>query len=97
MVQRTCRAPLFGGPTLARLVFWGYQAFIVLAASGYVMGITQGREYAEPEWYTDLWLTVVWVAYFVVFFGTLLRRKEPHIYVANWFFLAFIVTMMVSG
>jgi len=95
VVQRTCRAPLFGGPTLARLVFWGYQAFIVLAASGYVMGITQGREYAEPEWYTDLWLTVVWVAYFVVFFGTLLRRKEPHIYVANWFFLAFIVTIAV--
>ena len=93
VVQRTCRAPLFGGPTLARLVFWGYQLFIVLAASGYVMGITQGREYAEPEWYTDLWLTVVWVAYFVVFFGTLLRRKEPHIYVANWFFLAFIVTI----
>src|SRR3954449_9690497 len=54
VVQRTCRAPLFGGPTLARLVFWGYQAFIVLAASGYVLGITQGREYAEPEWYTDL-------------------------------------------
>ena len=58
-----------------------------------MLGITQGREYAEPEWYVDLWLTLVWVVYLVVFFGTLLRRKEPHIYVANWFYLAFIVTI----
>jgi cytochrome c oxidase cbb3-type subunit 1 len=53
----------------------------------------QGREYAEPEWYVDLWLTVVWVAYLIVFLGTLWKRKEPHIYVANWFYLAFIVTI----
>src|SRR3569623_1952168 len=87
VVQRTCRAPLFGGPTLARLVFWGYQLFIVLAASGYVLGLTEGREYAEPEWYVDIWLTIVWVAYLLVFLGTLITRKEPHIYVANWFYL----------
>lgn len=64
-----------------------------MAASGYVLGVTQGKEYAEPEWYTDLWLTVVWVAYLLVFLGTLWKRKEPHIYVANWFYLAFIITV----
>jgi cytochrome c oxidase cbb3-type subunit 1 len=95
VVQRTCRTPLFGGPALADFIFWGYQLFIVLAASGYVLGITEGREYAEPEWYVDLWLTVVWVAYLVVFLGTIIRRREPHIYVANWFYLAFIVTVAV--
>ncbi len=95
VVQRTCRAPLFGGPALAYFLFWGYQIFIVLAATGYVMGITQSREYAEPEWYVDLWLTIVWVVYFIVFFGTILRRREPHIYVANWFYLAFIITIAI--
>ncbi|MEM1049891.1 MAG: cytochrome-c oxidase, cbb3-type subunit I [Pseudomonadota bacterium] len=92
VVQRTCRANLFSNGT-AWFVFWGYQAFIVLAATGYVLGITQSREYAEPEWYVDLWLTVVWVAYLVVFVGTIMKRKEPHIYVANWFYLAFIITI----
>lgn len=75
--------------------FWGYQLFIVLAALGYVLGVTQGKEYAEPEWYADLWLTVVWVAYLVVFFMTIVKRKEPHLYVANWFFLSFILTTAV--
>ncbi|HUL09449.1 MAG TPA: cytochrome-c oxidase, cbb3-type subunit I [Candidatus Acidoferrum sp.] len=93
VVQRTSRASLFGGPAVAEFLFWGYQLFIVLAASGYVMGITEGKEYAEPEWYTDLWLTIVWVVYLVVYLGTLMRRKEPHIFVANWFYLAFIVTI----
>ena len=92
VVQRTCRARL-AFPALARFVFWGYQLFIVLAATGYVLGITEGREYAEPEWYVDLWLTIVWVAYLVVFGGTILRRSEPHIYVANWFYLSFILTI----
>ncbi len=92
VVQRTCRARL-AFPGLARFVFWGYQMFIVLAASGYLLGITQSREYAEPEWYVDLWLTIVWVAYLVVFVGTLARRTEPHIYVANWFYLSFILTI----
>jgi cytochrome c oxidase cbb3-type subunit I len=95
VVQRTCKAPLWGGPALAEFVFWGYQLFIVLAATGYLLGITQGREYAEPEWYVDLWLTLVWVLYFAIFFGTIVRRKEPHIYVANWFYLAFIITVAV--
>ena len=95
VVQRTCRAPLFGGFPAAAFVFWGYQLFIVLAASGYVLGITQSREYAEPEWYVDLWLTLVWVVYLAIFLGTIVRRREPHIYVANWFYLAFIVTIAV--
>ncbi|MEL6785261.1 MAG: cbb3-type cytochrome c oxidase subunit I, partial [Pseudomonadota bacterium] len=92
IVQRTCRARLWGG-NLAWFVFWGYQLFIVMAATGYLLGITQSKEYAEPEWYVDLWLTLVWVAYLAVFLGTIVRRTEPHIYVANWFFLAFIVTV----
>jgi len=92
IVQRTCRARL-ALPGLARFVFWGYQLFIVLAATGYLMGVTEGKEYAEPEWYIDLWLTVVWVAYLIVFVATILKRKEPHIYVANWFFLSFILTV----
>ncbi|MDH5489099.1 MAG: cytochrome-c oxidase, cbb3-type subunit I [Rhodospirillaceae bacterium] len=93
IVQRTSRVTLFGGPALANMVFWGYQIFIVMAALGYVLGVTQGKEYAEPEWYVDLWLTVIWVMYLVVFAGTLITRKESHIYVANWFFLAFIITV----
>ncbi len=92
VVQRTCKARLAGG-LAPWLVFWGYQLFIVLAATGYVMGVTQSREYAEPEWYIDLWLTLVWVTYLLVFLGTIWKRKEPHIYVANWFYLAFIVTI----
>lgn len=91
-VQRTCRARLFGG-NLAWFVFWGYNLFIIMAATGYVLGITESREYAEPEWYVDIWLTIVWVCYFLVFFGTILKRREPHIYVANWFYLSFIVTI----
>jgi cytochrome c oxidase cbb3-type subunit I len=92
VVQRTCRARLCG-EYAAWFVFWGYQLFLVLAATGYVFGITQSKEYAEPEWYVDIWLTLVWVVYLLVFLGTLARRKEPHIYVANWFYLAFIVTV----
>jgi cytochrome c oxidase cbb3-type subunit 1 len=92
VVQRTTKARLAGG-LWAWFVFWGYQLFLAIAASGYLMGITEGKEYAEPEWYADLWLTIVWVAYLGVFLGTLWKRKEPHIYVANWFYLAFIVTV----
>ncbi len=92
VVQRTCRARL-AFPSLARFVFWGYQLFIVLAATGYLLGITEAREYAEPEWYVDLWLTIVWIAYAVVFIGTIAKRNEPHIYVANWFYLSFILTI----
>ncbi len=92
VVQRTSHARL-AGRWAPWFVFWGYQLFLVIAASGYILGVTEGREYAEPEWYADLWLTVVWVVYLLVFLGTLARRKEPHIYVANWFYLSFIVTI----
>ncbi|PIR33538.1 MAG: cytochrome-c oxidase, cbb3-type subunit I [Alphaproteobacteria bacterium CG11_big_fil_rev_8_21_14_0_20_44_7] len=94
VVQRTCRARLWGDG-LSNFTFWGYQLFILMAGLGYLAGVTQGKEYAEPEWYADLWLTVVWVAYLIVFLMTLKNRKEPHIYVANWFYLAFIVTVAV--
>jgi cytochrome c oxidase cbb3-type subunit 1 len=60
---------------------------------GVSAGVTHGKEYAEPEWYADLWLTIVWVAYLLVFLATIWKRKEPHIFVANWFYLAFIVTV----
>jgi cbb3-type cytochrome c oxidase subunit I len=95
VVQRTCRARLWGGDGLAKFTFWGYQAFIVIAAVGYVLGVTQGKEYAEPEWYADLWLTIVWVVYLLIFMMTVINRKEPHLYVANWFYLAFIITVAV--
>jgi cytochrome c oxidase cbb3-type subunit 1 len=92
VVQRTSRARM-PGRWAPWFVVWGYQLFIVLAATSYILGATQGKEYAEPEWHVDLWLTIVWVAYLLVFLGTLWKREEPHIYVANWFYLAFIVTV----
>jgi len=78
VLQRTTAARLWGG-NLAWFVFWGYNLFIVLAATGYLLGATQSKEYAEPEWYVDIWLTIVWVAYLLVYMGTLMKRKEPHI------------------
>ncbi|MCL8384324.1 MULTISPECIES: cytochrome-c oxidase, cbb3-type subunit I [Xanthobacter] len=94
VVQRTSRARL-AGDLAPWFVILGYNFFIVIAGTGYLLGITQGKEYAEPEWYSDLWLTVVWVTYLLVFLVTLLKRNEPHIYVANWFYLAFIITIAV--
>ncbi len=83
---------LWGG-NLAWFVFWGWQLMIVLAATSYVLGGTQSKEYAETVWYIDWWIVVVWLSFLAVFMGTLINRKEPHIYVANWFLLAFIVTI----
>jgi cytochrome c oxidase cbb3-type subunit 1 len=94
VVQRTCRARMVGD-LAPWFVVLGYNFFIVIAGTGYLLGITQSKEYAEPEWYADLWLTIVWVVYLLVYLGTIMRRKEPHIYVANWFYLAFIVTIAV--
>lgn len=94
VVQRTCRVRLWNDK-LATFIFWGYQIFIVMAATGYLMGFTQGKEYAEPEWYSKLWLTVVWVCYLLVYLVTLIKRQEPHIYVANWFYLSFIITVAI--
>ena len=95
VVQRTSGVPLWGGKGLHNFIFFGYQAFIIIAAVGYIFGVTQAKEYAEPEWYADLLLLPVWVSYFIVFLLTLKNRKEPHIYVANWFFLAFILTVAI--
>ncbi len=94
VVQRTSRARMVGD-LAPWFVVLGYNFFILIAGTGYLLGITQSKEYAEPEWYADLWLTIVWVVYLLIYLGTLLRRKEPHIYVANWFFLAFILTIAV--
>ena len=94
VVQRTCRVRL-AGDLSPWFVVLGYNFFILIAGTGYLLGITQGKEYAEPEWYADLFLTVVWVVFFLVFMATIMKRKEPHIYVANWFFIAFILTIAV--
>ncbi|EJB8350027.1 cytochrome-c oxidase, cbb3-type subunit I [Vibrio cholerae] len=94
VVQRTCQTRLFGGP-LVPFTFWGWQAIIVSAAITLPLGYTSGKEYAELEWPIDIAIAAVWVAYAVVFFGTLVRRKTSHIYVANWFFGAFIITVAV--
>jgi len=92
VVQRTCQVPLFL-PRLAMFTFWGWQAVIVLAAITLPLGITQGKEYAELEWPIDLLIAVVWVAYAIVFFGTIGTRRVRHIYVANGFFGAFIIAV----
>jgi len=84
IVQRTCHATLFA-PRLASFTFWGWQAVIVLAAITLPLGITSGKEYAELEWPIDILITLVWVAYGVVFFGTIAMRKIKHIYVASIF------------
>ena len=92
VVQRTCHARLFSD-RLAGFTFWGWQAVIVLAAITLPLGITSSKEYAELEWPIDVLIAVVWISYAVVFFGTLVKRKVAHIYVANWFFGAFILTV----
>ena len=94
VMQRTSRARL-PDQLSPWFVLLGYNLFCVLAVSGYFMGITQSKEYAEPEWYADIWLVIVWVTYLVLYLRTLARRKEPHIYVANWYYLAFIVVVAI--
>lgn len=94
VVQRTCQARLFGG-RLAEFTFWGWTLVIVLAAITLPLGYTSGKEYAELEWPIDILIAVVWVSYAVVFFGTIMKRKTPHIYVANWFYGAFIITVAI--
>ncbi len=92
VVQRTCHTRLFAGP-LAAFTFWGWQLVIVLAAITLPLGYTASKEYAELEWPIDVLIAVVWVSYAIVFFGTLMKRKIRHIYVANWFFGGFIITI----
>jgi cytochrome c oxidase cbb3-type subunit 1 len=94
IVQRTCHVRLFSD-ALAGFTFWGWQLIILLAAITLPLGFTSGKEYAELEWPIDLLIAVVWIAYAVVFFGTLIKRRVAHIYVANWFFAAMIITIAV--
>ena len=94
VVQRTCQVRLFAGK-LAAFTFWGWTLVILLAAITLPLGMTSSKEYAELEWPIDILLAVVWVSYAVVFFGTIMKRKVQHIYVANWFFGAFILTVAV--
>ena len=92
IVQRTCHAPLFL-PKLAAFTFWGWTAVIIGAVITLPMGITQSKEYAELEWPLAILVALVWVAYAVVFFGTIATRRVKHIYVANWFYGAFIIAV----
>ncbi|MGA8031444.1 MAG: cbb3-type cytochrome c oxidase subunit I, partial [Casimicrobiaceae bacterium] len=92
VVQRTCHTRLFSN-TLAAFTFWGWQVVILAAAITLPLGYTTSHEYAELEWPIDILITLVWVSYAIVFFGTIAKRKVPHIYVANWFFGAFILTV----
>ena len=94
VMQRTSRARL-PDQLSPWFVLIGYNLFCVLAVTGYLAGVTQSKEYAEPEWYADIWLVIVWVTYFVLYLRTLARRREPHIYVANWYYLAFILVVAV--
>jgi cytochrome c oxidase cbb3-type subunit I len=94
VVQRTCQVRLFCD-RLAAFTFWGWTFIIVLAAITLPLGITTSKEYAELEWPIDILIALVWVSYAVVFFGTIFKRKTPHIYVANWFYGAFIITVAI--
>lgn len=94
VVQRTCKTALFGGKLVA-FTFWGWQAVILAAVVSLPLGYTSSKEYAELEWPIDILIAVVWISYAIVFFGTLIKRKTSHIYVANWFFGGFILTVAV--
>ncbi|MGP2492379.1 cytochrome-c oxidase, cbb3-type subunit I [Mesorhizobium sp. PUT5] len=94
VLQRTSRARL-PDQFSPWFVLLGYNLFCILAVTGYFMGVTQSKEYAEPEWYADIWLVIVWVVYFAIYLRTLARRQEPHIYVANWYYMAFILVVAV--
>ena len=94
VVQRTSQARLISD-SLASFIFWGWQLVIVAAAITLPLGLTSAKEYAELEWPIDILITIVGVAYAVLFFGTIMKRKTKHIYVANWFFGAFIITVAI--
>src|SRR5699024_3180848 len=95
VVQRTCYARL-PSDWAASLLFWGWQAMLVVTIGSYAFGYTTTKEYAEMEWPLAIVLTVLWIIYMWLFFATIMRRKTSHIYVANWFYGAFmVVTAMV--
>ncbi|MBI3562019.1 MAG: cytochrome-c oxidase, cbb3-type subunit I [Gammaproteobacteria bacterium] len=94
VVQRTCQVRLYSD-VMANLTFWGWQAAVALSAIGYMNGYTQSREYAEMVWPVDILIAVVWIIYFLVYVLTVRRRTQPHIYVANWFYIAFILATAI--
>ncbi len=91
IVQRTCQARLAGGTFWPNFTFWGWNLSVLVAGLLYLQGFTQAREYAEPVWFVDIAITVVWVVYFLIYTVTLVKRNQPHIYVANWFYMSFIL------
>ncbi|MEN9423634.1 MAG: cytochrome-c oxidase, cbb3-type subunit [Pseudomonadota bacterium] len=91
VVQRTCQTRLAGGTFWPNFTLWGWNLSVLIAGLLYLQGFTQAREYAEPVWFVDLAITVVWVVYFLIFTVTLVKRNQPHIYVANWFYMSFIL------
>ena len=91
VVQRTCQARLAGGSFWPNFTFWGWNLSVLIAGMLYLQGYTQGREYAEPVWFVDIAIAVVWVTYFLIYTATLIKRNQPHIYVANWFYMSFIL------
>ncbi len=92
--QRLCKARMFND-TLSKIHFWGWQLIILLAAITLPLGITRSKEYAELEWPISILITLIWVVFAVNFFGTLARRRERHLYVALWFYIATIITVAV--
>jgi cytochrome c oxidase cbb3-type subunit I len=94
VVQRTSRARL-ADQFSPWFVLMGFNLFCLIAVSGYFLGVTQSKEYAEAEWYADIWLVIVWITYFILYVRTLARRKEPHIYVANWYYMAFVIVVAI--
>ncbi|MGC9457040.1 MAG: cytochrome-c oxidase, cbb3-type subunit I [Halothiobacillaceae bacterium] len=93
IVQRTCQARLWGGRWLPEFTFWGWQVGVGAGVILYMLGFTQAREYAEFIWQLDLAIAVVWVSYILIYVMTLRNRSQPHIYVANWFFIAFLLVI----
>ena len=90
VLQRTCRVRIISDG-LANFLFWGWQAAVLAMIVSYPLGITSSKEYAEMEWPIALWVTLLWLIYAYLFFGTIARRQVRHIYVGNWFYGAFII------
>ena len=93
-LQRLCKARMFND-VLSNIHFWGWQGIIVAAAVTLPLGFTTGKEYAELEWPIDIAITLVWVAFIINLFGTIIKRRERHMYVAIWFYIATVVTVAV--
>ena len=91
-LQRLLKARMFND-ALSKIHFWGWQLIIVLAALSLVMGYTSGKEYAELEWPIDILIALIWVVFGINMFGTIFKRREKHLYVGIWFYIATFVTI----